>query len=54
MSFAILCPGQASQKVGMGQDLYQETELGKSYFNVANDILGVDFHVSKPTSEKAL
>lgn len=42
MSFAILCPGQASQKVGMGQDLYQETELGKSYFNVANDILGVD------------
>ena len=42
MSFAILCPGQASQKVGMGQDLYQETELGKSYFDSANDILGMD------------
>lgn len=42
MSFAILCPGQASQKVGMGQDLYQETELGKSYFDAANDILGMD------------
>ncbi len=42
MSLAFLCPGQASQKVGMGHDLFQETELGKSYFDAANRIMGVD------------
>ena len=42
MSLAFLCPGQASQKVGMGHDLFQETDLGKSYFDVANAIMDVD------------
>ena len=35
-------PGQASQKVGMGLDLYENTTLGKTYFDQANDILGYD------------
>ena len=37
-----LFPGQASQKVGMGKDFYERTELGKRYFDIANDILGID------------
>ena len=35
-------PGQASQKTGMGLDLYKNTDLGKNYYDLANDILGED------------
>ena len=35
-------PGQASQKVGMGLDLYENTDIGKDYYDLANDILGAD------------
>ena len=42
MKTAWLFPGQASQKVGMGKDLFDQTELGKQYFNQANDIMGCD------------
>jgi len=35
-------PGQASQKVGMGLDFYENTDLGKNYYDLANDILGED------------
>jgi len=42
MKLAWMFPGQASQKVGMGLDLYENTSLGKKYFDQANDILGYD------------
>ena len=42
MPVAFLCPGQASQKVGMGYDLYNNTKLGKKYFDIANDVMNVD------------
>jgi len=32
VSIAFLCPGQASQKVGMGFDLYNDTELGLLFY----------------------
>ena len=37
-----LFPGQASQKVGMGKDFYEQTDIGKRYFDLANDILDID------------
>ena len=40
MSLAFLCPGQASQKVGMGKDIYNNTDLGQEYFAIANEIMG--------------
>ena len=35
-------PGQASQKIGMGKDLYDKTEIGRKYYNIANEILEAD------------
>lgn len=37
---AYVFPGQASQFVGMGKDLYESSALAKDLFEQANDILG--------------
>jgi [acyl-carrier-protein] S-malonyltransferase len=39
---AFLFPGQASQYVGMGKDLYEKNSLAKEYLDNACDILGYD------------
>ncbi len=42
MKTAWIFPGQASQKVGMGKDLYENSEIGKKYYKIANEILETD------------
>ncbi|NQU67443.1 MAG: ACP S-malonyltransferase [Candidatus Marinimicrobia bacterium] len=38
----LLFPGQGSQFVGMGLDIYTKLPSAKSYYKIANEILGVD------------
>lgn len=45
MKHAFLCPGQGSQKVGMGYDLSLNSDLGKAYFEQANEIM--DLNIQK-------
>ena len=35
-------PGQGSQYIGMGKDLYEESDLARNLCEIANDILGFD------------
>lgn len=40
MRFALLFPGQGSQKVAMGLDLYKETDIGKNLISQVDNLLG--------------
>ena len=40
MRFAVLFPGQGSQKVGMGLDLLEKTPLARELFNKVDNIIG--------------
>jgi len=42
MKQAFIFPGQASQFVGMGKDLYDTFEIARSVFNSANEIMELD------------
>ena len=39
---AFVFPGQGSQKIGMGQDLYFNHKIGKEIFNEIDECLGED------------
>lgn len=43
MSKAFVFPGQSSQKLGMGKDLYEKSPKARAIFEQANDILGERF-----------
>lgn len=40
MKYTFLYPGQGSQSVGMGKDLYDSFQIAKDHFNMADQILG--------------
>jgi len=42
MATAFVFPGQGSQKVSMGHDLFTSSNVGKKYFNLANEIMDTD------------
>ena len=42
MKIAFVFPGQGSQYVGMGKDLYENSAIARRIFEEANDVLGYD------------
>ena len=40
--YAFIFPGQASQYVGMGKDLFDKYPLAKEYYQKANEIMELD------------
>lgn len=42
MQNAFIFPGQASQYVGMGKDIYHRYDLARKIFDDANDVMGMD------------
>lgn len=46
MKKAYVFPGQGSQFVGMGKDLYEQNALAKELFDRANEILAIRLRTS--------
>ena len=42
LNIAWVFPGQGSQFVGMGKDIFNNSKIAKNYFQKANKILGYD------------
>ena len=42
MKVAFIFPGQASQYVGMGKDLYENSQIAREIFDEAEEILGFE------------
>lgn len=42
MKIAFLFPGQGTQKVGMGKDIFEKYEEARKIYEKANDVLGID------------
>lgn len=42
MTYAVLCPGQGAQKVGMGADVAERFPAARRVFDEASDVLGLD------------
>ena len=40
---AFIFPGQGSQKIGMGKDFFENSEIAKDMISKASDRLGIDF-----------
>ena len=52
---AFIFPGQGSQAVGMGKDLYDSFEVSKHVFDKANEVLGKDIkHICFEGDEEVL
>ena len=52
---AFIFPGQGSQAVGMGKDLYENFEASKHVFDKANEVLGKDIkHICFEGDEEVL
>lgn len=43
MKIAVMFSGQGAQKVGMGKDLYENSEIARALYDQADDILGWKF-----------
>lgn len=53
MTTAIVCPGQGSQAIGMGQELAENFPVAKNVFEEINDALGQDLYALMTTGDMA-